>query len=383
MKRYKVAVATRFTDAHRTNGDVVQMLKTKKYLESRHGLDVVAVRGPEELAVSDADIVHIFSMPRIDDTLAFIDVARRTNKRIALSTVYWDLRHASFVVACFKKGLLPYARLLSPCLKPAFQLFNLAQRVRSGRSSSFYSREYTESRRTALRAAGILLPNSDEELGLLARDFGLPLDELRAKTVVVPNAIDRSALRGEAQDPVPDLHDFVLCVASIDPGKNQLGLLKALYAMPDIPIVLRGTDRNVAYANEVRRVASARGNVRILGELTDEEVAILYRKARVHVLASFRESTGLATLEALCSGCEIVVADAPYCPIRWYKFDQYGHVCNPYSTRSIRRAILDSFEHKRNAVGEEYRREYSYERAVDLTKEAYDRLMRSAETPNQ
>lgn len=375
MTRYKVAVATRFTDAHRTNGDVVQMLKTKKYLESRHGLDVVAVRGPEELAATDADIVHIFSMPRIDDTLAFIDVAKRTNKKIALSTVYWDLRHAAFVVACFKRGLLPYARLMSPFLKPAFQLFNLTQAVRSGRSSSFYSREYLDSRRTALRAAGVLLPNSDEELELLATDFGLPLAELRAKTVVVPNAIDRTALRGEAEDPVPDLNDFVLCVASIDPGKNQLGLLKALQGMPKIPIVLRGTDRNVEYANEVRRVAQARGNVRILGELTDEEVAILYRKARVHVLASFRESTGLASLEALASGCEIVVSAAPFCPIRWYKFDQYGHVCNPYSARSIRRAVLDSFESKRNSVGDDYRQAYSYERAVDLTKEAYDCLM--------
>lgn len=380
MNRYKVAVATRFSDAHRTNGDVVQMLKTKQFLEARHGLDIVAVSGPEKLAASAADIVHIFSMPRIDDTLAFIDVAKQSNMKIALSTVYWDLRHASFVVACFKRGLLPYARLMSPFLKPAFQLFNLAQRARSGRSSSFYSRDYIECRRTAIREAGILLPNSNEELELLAADFGLPLDDLRAKTEVVPNAIDRAALGGHAKDPIPDLTDFVLCVASISPAKNQLGLLKALYDMPEIPVVLRGTNRHKEYADEVRKVASARGNVRILGELTDEEVAVLYRKARVHVLASFRESTGLSSLEALSSGCEIVVADAPFCPIRWYQFDRFGHVCNPYSVRSIRRAVLESFAHKRNTVGDDYRHAYSYERAVDLTKEAYDRLMQQHPT---
>lgn len=380
MQRYKVALATRFTDAHLTNGDVVQMLKTKKYLESRHGLDVAAIRSPQELERCDADIVHIFSMPRIDDTLAFIEVARRTGKRIALSTVYWDLTHASFVVACHKRGLLRHARMLSAFRKPAFMLLNLAQSLRSGSSGSFYSRDYLESRRLALRSAGILLPNSDEETELLARDFGFRSAELRAKTVVVPNAVDLQVVRGTVRDPVPDLSGFVLCVASIDPGKNQLGLLKALYDVPDLWIVLRGTDRNVEYANEVRKLAAARGKVRILGELADDQVACLYRKAAVHVLASFRESTGLSSLESLASGCEIAVSSAQFCPIRYYKFDEYGHVCNPYSVTSIRQAVLGAIEHKRNTVGDDYRHAYSYERAVDLTKEAYDRLMQQHPT---
>jgi len=375
MKSYRVAVATRFTDAQLTNGDVVQMLKTKKYLEARHGLDVVVARSPEELGRTSADIVHIFSMPRIDDTLAFIDVAKRTKMKIALSTVYWDLRHAALVAACHKRGLLGYARFMSPFLKPAFQIYNLSQAIRSVRSRAFYSRDYLESRKSALRAADVLLPNSDEEAELVAKDFSIPLAEIRAKTVVVPNAVDLEVLSRDAQDPVPELTGFVLCVASISPGKNQLGLLRALYDMPEIPIVLRGSERDADYAKEVRKLAELRGNVRILGELKDEEVAILYRKARVHVLASFRESTGLASLEALASGCEIDVSSAPFCPIRWYKFDQYGHVCNPYSKRSIRQAVLASFEHKRNTVNDKYRQAYSYERAVDLTKQAYDRLM--------
>jgi len=376
MKPYKVAVATRFTDAHLTNGDVVQMLKTKRYLENRHGLEVVVVRTPEDLAETDADIVHIFSMPRIDDTTAFIEVARRTGKKVALSTVYWDLTQSSFVTACYKRGLLPYAAYLKMFRKPAFQLYNLAQTIRSKQSQAFYSQEFLEKRRNAIQAAGMLLPNSDEELELLARDFGFPVAQLRSKTVVVPNAVDLDVIRNPGEDPAPDLKDYVLCVASLDPGKNQLGLLRALYDIPDLWIVLRGSDRNVEYANEVRRVAAARGKVRMLGELADDQIAALYRKARVHVLCSFRESTGLASLEALASGCEIVVSDAPYCPVRWYKFDQFGHVCNPFSERSIREAVLASFENKRNKVDDAYRAAYSYERAVDLTKEAYDRLMR-------
>ena len=215
MKPYKVAVATRYTDAHLTNGDVVQMLKTKKYLETRHGLEVVAVRSPEDLAQTDADIVHIFSMPRIDDTTAFIEVARRSGKKVALSTVYWDLTQSSFVSACYKRGLLPYARFLKPFRKPAFQLYNLAQSLRSTRSQAFYSRDFLEKRRNALMAAGMLLPNSDEELELLARDFGIPAQQLRAKAVIVPNAVDLNVLKNPTADPVPDLHSFVLCVAKI------------------------------------------------------------------------------------------------------------------------------------------------------------------------
>lgn len=375
MKPYKVAVATRFTDAHRTNGDVVQMLKTKKYLEARHGLDVRTVRSAEELAASDADIVHIFSMPRIDDTLGFIDVARETGKKVVLSTVYWDLTYASFVAACYSRGMLPYAGMLKSLRKPAFHVYNLVQSLRSRQSQAFYSREYQEKRRAVLEAASMLLPNSDEELELLARDFSLPLEALRSKSVIVPNALDLEVFQRQAEDPVPDLDRFVLCVASLDPGKNQIGLIKALADVPDLWIVLRGSDRNAAYSAEVRKLAAERGKVRILGELTDEEVVRLYRKAAVHVLASFRESTGLSSLEALASGCEFVVSKAPYCPVRYYQFDVYGRTCDPFDQRSIKRAVMDSIREKRNTAGEDYRRAYSYERAVDLTKEAYDRVM--------
>lgn len=375
MKSYKVALATRFTDEQRTNGDVVQMLKTKKYLETRHGLDVIVVRTPEEAAACDADIVHIFSMPRIDDAIGFTEAARSTNKKIALSTVYWDLTYAALVGACYSRGMLPCARLFRPFRKPLYGLYNLYQSLRGVRSRAFYSRDFRDTRRRVLNAAGMVLPNSDEELALLSRDFGIPIRDLRVKSVVVPNAVDLEVLRTPAPDPVPDLHDFVLCVASLDPAKNQLGLIRALYDIPDLWIVLRGSVRNARYAQELQSLAAKRGKVRILGELSDEEVASLYRKARVHVLASFRESTGLASLEALACGCEIVVSESPFCPIRWYRFDEYGHVCDPFSLQSIRRAVLASFETKRNTADDAYRHAYSYERAVDLTKEAYDRLM--------
>jgi glycosyltransferase involved in cell wall biosynthesis len=315
-------------------------------------------------------------MPRIDDTIGFVNAARRTNKKLAISTVYWDLTHASLVNVCYKRGLLPYAGFLQAFRGPAYRLYNAAQSLRGVESGSFYSKAYRETRQGVLRAAGMLLPNSDEELGLLARDFGFSLEELQSKSVVVPNAVDLEVLTRPAADPVPDLDNFVLCVASLDPAKNQLGLVKALYDIPDLWIVLRGSVRNPQYADELRKLAERRGKVRILGELADEEVACLYRKARVHVLASFRESTGLASLEALASGCEIVIADAPYCPIHWYQFDRYGHVCDPYSEKSIRQAVLSSFDQKRNTAGEEYRHAYSYERAVDLTKQAYDRLVK-------
>lgn len=375
MQRYKVALATRFTDQQLTNGDVVQMLKTKKYLEVRHGLHVVVVRSPEEAERCDADIIHVFSMPRIDDTIGFFAAARKTGKKVALSSVYWDLSHAAFINALYPRGLFAAARWLRPLRRVSYTLYNGAKSVVGSTSQAIYSRQWFETRRRVLIEAGVILPNSEEELELLARDFRIPLRDLQAKTVVVPNAVDLEVVGKAGGDAVPDLDQFVLCVASLDPVKNQLGLVRALADDPDTWIVLRGSVRNAAYAKELERVAQQRGRVRFLGELPDEAVAMLYRKARVHVLASFRESTGLASLEALASGCEIVVADAPFCPIRWYQFDRYGHVCDPYSESSIRHAVRSSFRDRRNSVGDAYRRDYSYERAVDLTKEGYDRLL--------
>ncbi len=117
-----------------------------------------------------------------------------------------------------------------------------------------------------------------------------------AKIRVVPNAVeDVFTPEGPRAD-----GDYVLAVGTLEPRKN-LGRIAA------------------AVDGELR-IAGARGwggveppaNVTWLGEVSDPELAALYRGARCLVYASLYEGFGIPVAEALACGCPVVTSrDAP------------------------------------------------------------------------
>jgi glycosyltransferase involved in cell wall biosynthesis len=141
-----------------------------------------------------------------------------------------------------------------------------------------------------------------------------------AKIRVVPNAVeDVFTPEGERAE-----GDYVLAVGTLEPRKN-LGRIAA------------------AVDGELR-VAGARGwgnveppaNVTWLGEVSDEELARLYRGARCLVYASLYEGFGIPVAEALACGCPIVTSrDSPMAEIAG---DDAVYV-DPYDVESIRDGI--------------------------------------------
>ena len=88
-------------------------------------------------------------------------------------------------------------------------------------------------------------------------------------------------------------------------------------------------------------------------------------------MPSYRESPGLSTLEALWYGCEVVTSSEAFCPVKYYKFDKYAHLCNPNNIVSIKNAILEAFNTKKNTISKDYFDFFSYENVAKLTLEAY------------
>ena len=71
------------------------------------------------------------------------------------------------------------------------------------------------------------------------------------------------------------------------------------------------------------------------------ELTALYESARVHVVPSSFETTGLVSLEAALSGCNIVTTDRGYA--REYLGDNAWY-CDPSDSRSIAEAVLAAWE---------------------------------------
>lgn len=173
--------------------------------------------------------------------------------------------------------------------------------------------------------------------------YGIPT----ADGVVVRNPVD-AGIFGTA-DPAlfereTGLRDFVLCVARIEPRKNQLMLVHALRDTA-LPVVLVGHAPNPAYFMLVERHGG--GRVHVLDRLTPNSplLASAYAAAAVTVLPSWSEGASLAALEAAAAGSSLVLSDQS--GEREY-FGDHARYCDPGDPEAIRRAVLDAYETPRS-----------------------------------
>jgi glycosyltransferase involved in cell wall biosynthesis len=97
------------------------------------------------------------------------------------------------------------------------------------------------------------------------------------------------------------------------------------------------------FYNTCKEAADA--SVTFYGHKNHEETAVFMSKSKVHVLASHYETTGLASLEALAAGCQIVVNDHP---IQKEIFGDRAHYCHSHSTESIADAIMAASQDMRD-----------------------------------
>lgn len=371
-------------------GDTIQMLKTQEYLERNHEFESKICLDVDEIYQSpDFEIAHIFNIQTIDNTLELIEACKKSGKKVALSTIYWDLSHSDFTSTVFRFTETPELMCVFKLIKPAMIklkiLRNILLSLNKESSDIYGSKKYILKRRKALMEADILLPNSFEELTILSKEFQIDIEELKNKTVVIPNAVDINqdfletdniVLKGELKD----VKDYTLTVGRIEVNKNQYSIVKALYDKPEIPIVFIGRvgdgAENKKYAKKLKNLSKARGNVYFIDQIPQEEVYLYYKKAKVHVLPSFRESPGLSSLEAKYFGCEIVTSSKEYCPVDYYQFDKIAHLCNPYSSKSIRKAILEAYNSpKGNFSRAEFFNFYSYDNVAIKMNEVYEQLI--------
>jgi len=149
--------------------------------------------------------------------------------------------------------------------------------------------------------------NSNAECDLLARIFNIP----REKFFTVYNGIDQDFLRPvDAQlfrDAFGINENFVLNVANVEPRKNQLELIRAMKAHPELQLVLIGHVRDRAYADAC--FSEGGEQLRYIGPLSHESELLrsAYSACSVFALPSKLETPGLAALEAFATGAPVVV----------------------------------------------------------------------------
>ncbi|MDQ1582554.1 MAG: hypothetical protein QOF36_608 [Microbacteriaceae bacterium] len=108
---------------------------------------------------------------------------------------------------------------------------------------------------------------------------------------------------------------YILTMGTIEPRKGIGALIEAL-ALPDVgglPLLIAGPDRHgeVSATGAAAAAGLPEDRVHALGVLTDEDLAVVLRRATVFVYPSLAEGFGLPLIEALGFGVPVIHSDDP------------------------------------------------------------------------
>jgi len=355
----KVAMIVRATFYTSKGGDTIQVLQTAAQLAAHHVIVDIKLTN-EKIDYTQYTLLHFFNITRPADILYHI---RKAAKPFLVSTILidyseYDKYHRKGVAGKLFRFLnadgIEYCKAITRWILGRDKLVSPAYL-------------WQGQRRTItgiLQQATLLLPNSDSEYKRLARQY-----PCETPHVVVPNGVDTHLFSFDSKiekDPW-----LVICVARVEGIKNQVNLIRALRNTRFKLVIIGSVALNqTSYYHTCRKIAT--GNIQFIEHLPQQELVSYYQKAKVHVLPSWFETTGLSSLEAAVMGCNIVITDKG--DTREY-FGNDAIYCDPGSPESIYQMVEKAASLPGNkSLQKKIMEQYSWKQATIRTIEAYKKI---------
>jgi glycosyltransferase involved in cell wall biosynthesis len=356
-----VLMITRSNHFSGLGGDTIQIENTANFLR-KLGIKVDIKLGSSRMDYSQYDLIHFFNITRPANILPHI---RRTDIPFVISPIFVDYLEyeqsiktgvRTFIGNFFPSDSFEYLKVIARKFKNNEPIGSLRYLFFGHRAAIKY----------ASRQASMLLPNSVSEYNRFSSKYNL-----KVPYQPIPNAIN-STLFSSTTKPNQAFSNGVICVARIEGLKNQQNLIKAMEGLKlKLFIIGKPSPNHVEYYQKCREMAGA--NVTFVDHVPQNELPGIYKAARVHVLPSWFETTGLSSLEAAAMGCNIVISDKG--DQREY-FKNFAFYCNPSDVESIRNAIIQAYAAKPNSTFQNYIFEnYTWEITANKTLEAYTSIL--------
>lgn len=362
-------------------GDVVQVRETAAALRARgHRVTIATDAVPH--VPDGTDVVHVTNVTCPDETLGQLRAVRGFRGPIVMMPIFID--HADETVwgmqAAFdaardaaSSGDLERARQLVAQRAMQIRRFDGVDLPPPPARIDMGPR-YTEMQREILSNVDFLIANAYSEVHAIQRHL----------TTEIPFAIAPSCCDPAIYNPDRavefhakyNLRDFILSTGRLEARKQQLTLLEIARRWPERRLVLIGRNADVGYGAMLRIMWS--GNVTVIPQMSEEELAGAYAAARVVAMPSWDEVVSLSSLNAAACGASLVLTRNGY-ELEYMRDDAL--YCDPGDTENIAAAIDDawnSYEERRarrKALSERVRREYVWDRAAEATERAYDRVL--------
>ncbi len=342
-------------------GDTMQINKTAEYLRDK-GVLIDIKLANDTIDYSRYDLIHFFNIIRPSDILGHI---KKSKLPYIVSPIYVEFDNIEklngglrgLLYKVFGSDGIEYIKTLARLYKNAEQISDWRYLILGHKNSLKY----------VIKNSKLLLPNSHSEMNRLINKYHVTKDY-----IVVPNAIDKKVFNLSIVAN-PDYLDAVITVGQITPRKNQLNIIRALNQSSFNVFIIGKPSRNALdYYKQCKKEAS--NNIHFIDYLEHEELAKIYKAAKVHILASWFETTGLVSIEAAIMGCNIVITDEG--DQKEY-FKEYATYCEAGSIPSIRKAVEIAYKREYDTSIRNYIfSNYTWEIAADKTLEAYKKVIK-------
>lgn len=364
---FKVLFQSREDAFTNWGGDTTQMQMTKKYLEKLGCSVEIDLTVKPDLSPKRFDVVHVFNVQTADHGLQQVQNAKAYNIPIALSTIYWNMDHI-YVAGVWRRL---FRAIYDSIPLNFFESKSFLQGLPIARRKMKQLKI-----RNMLFEADVLFPNSYAEGEQLVTDFGLPA--IRSKSVLVTNGIEPIEEVGNQSENHIDLNSMpdnsILQVGRIEPIKGQLNVIKGLMGHPEIPLVFLGAVSDIKYMEACLAYSTKRGNTFFFDPVPQAKVYNFFKKAKVHILPSLRESPGLVTLEAGLNNVNCVVSY--HGPVAEYFGDNVWY-CDPESQHSIAEALLSAYQSPTNSdFKNSIIENFTWEKAAEQSYRGYRSILR-------
>ena len=179
----------------------------------------------------------------------------------------------------------------------------------------------------------LFFARTEYEADYLRQGYGISED----KIAIVP-----LSYREINYNPSIEKEPFCLFTGTMtQPRKNVPRLIEAAKKY-GFNLKLVGNKGNAESEAKLRAQIGDANNIEILGFVSDEELNLLYNRAKVFALPSINEGVGLVALEAAICGCNIVITNLGG-PKEYYEKES-AELVNPYDIDDIGKAILRALE---------------------------------------
>ncbi len=356
-------------------GDTYQMQQYRQHLE-KLGVrsDVCTALKPR---LDGVDLVHLFNLDRPMETYAQMRWAQRHGTPVVVSTIHRPNAEVHTYQRC---GAVPLRLLRRAC--PSDEAFECAKDLCRVIMHNAEWGAWQQERRLGRGAIQREIVREADGLCLLAKVEGRTIENdfgVRPKRVrVVRNGLDAHIepvpLSAEVEQRLGGVDDFVLSAGRIESGKNPIAVLRAVRRIGKPVVFVGGTNRwHKGYFRQFRRVLDQTPDAVYLGRVDPTQMPALYRRARVHVLASRLEASPLVDLEAAWWGCHVVTTTRSYAPE--YAPD-FATFCDPDDLDALCAAIASAYRAPKPEPHRSFLAErFSWRTAAEQLKEYYSEIL--------